>query len=30
MNRINEFLQQDIFGKFPYEDSVRMMKAAVE
>jgi len=30
MNRINEFLQQGIYEKFPYEDSVRMMKAAIE
>jgi flagellum-specific ATP synthase len=29
MDRINEFLRQDIYGKFPYDDSVSMMKSAI-
>ncbi|HWQ78044.1 MAG TPA: flagellar protein export ATPase FliI [Anaerovoracaceae bacterium] len=29
MDRIDEFLQQDVYGKFPYEDSVTMMKSAI-
>ncbi|MDD3168725.1 MAG: flagellar protein export ATPase FliI [Eubacteriales bacterium] len=29
IDRINEFLQQNIYDKFPYEDSVELMKTAI-
>jgi len=29
MGKINEYLQQDVYDKFQYEDSVEMLKAAI-